>query len=180
MSIRSDGRAPGVMHKQPDHLRKNDRIELLLHIIRELGKDGITADRLKEVAEDNKRSLENTSDVGIFFEILRVRKMEERYGRGEVDRNIPVYVNNHGFSPKRDEVEGSADGANCPILTEGAAGYTEGGLLKLSFSIEQPAAPPTTSIGKMGVPDPSLLGNFTLGEPWVIGLGAGSDKCKWR
>lgn len=92
---------PGVMHKEPDHLRKEcqcfivllsllvanickDRIELLLHIIRKLGSHGITADKLKEVAGDTKRSLKHPSHVEIIFEILRVRKMEERLERGEV------------------------------------------------------------------------------------------------
>jgi hypothetical protein len=93
---------PGVMHKEPDHLRKEcmsspisihysaqsnvniDRIELLLHIVRKLGNHGITADKLKEVAGDTKRSLKHPSHVEIIYEILRVRKMEERFERGEV------------------------------------------------------------------------------------------------
>lgn len=96
---------PGVMHKEPDHLRKectfvrfsyynnsqtdkltscSDRIELLLHIIRKLGYKSITADKLKEVAGDTKRSLKHPSHVEIIYEILRVRKMEERFERGEV------------------------------------------------------------------------------------------------
>ena len=60
------------------------RIELLLHIIRKLGSYGITADKLKEVAGDTKRSLKHASHVEIIYEILRVRKMEERFERGEV------------------------------------------------------------------------------------------------
>lgn len=56
----------------------------MLHIIRKLGSHGITADKLKEVAGDTKRSLKHPSHVDIIFEILRVRKMEERYERGEV------------------------------------------------------------------------------------------------
>ena len=61
-----------------------DRIELLLHIIRKLGSHNITADKLKEVAGDTKRSLKHPSHVDIIYEILRVRKMEERFERGEV------------------------------------------------------------------------------------------------
>jgi hypothetical protein len=61
-----------------------DRIELLLHIVRKLGSHGITADKLKEVAGDTKRSLKHPSHVEIIYEILRVRKMEERFERGEV------------------------------------------------------------------------------------------------
>ncbi|KAI3110502.1 hypothetical protein CBS147330_9930 [Penicillium roqueforti] len=62
---------PGVMHKEPDHLRKEYRIELLLHIIRKLGSYGITADKLKDVAGYTKRSLQHLSDVEIIYEILR-------------------------------------------------------------------------------------------------------------
>ncbi|KAJ9481677.1 hypothetical protein VN97_g11790, partial [Penicillium thymicola] len=62
---------PGVMHKEPDHLRKECRIELLLHIIRKLGSYGITAKKLKDVAGDTKRSLRHPSDVEIIYEILR-------------------------------------------------------------------------------------------------------------
>lgn len=61
-----------------------DRIELLLHIIRKLGGHGTTADKLKEVAGDTKRSLKHPSHVEIIYEILRVRKIEERFKRGEV------------------------------------------------------------------------------------------------
>lgn len=62
----------------------SDRVELLLHIIRKLGGYGITAEKLKEVAGDTKRSLKHPSHVEIIYEILRVRKMEERFERGEV------------------------------------------------------------------------------------------------
>ncbi|KAJ9482721.1 hypothetical protein VN97_g10703 [Penicillium thymicola] len=99
---------PGVMHKEPDHLRKEYRIGLLLHIIRKLGTYGITADKLKDVADDTKRSLKHTSHVEIIYEILRVRKMEERFERGEVNANMVVYTMNRGPSPKGDEEDDSA------------------------------------------------------------------------
>lgn len=62
----------------------SDRIELLLHIIRKLGNYGVTADKLKEVAGDTKRSLKHPSYVDIIYEILCVRDMEEQFERGEV------------------------------------------------------------------------------------------------
>lgn len=67
-----------------------DRIELLVHIIRNLGSHGITADKLKEVAGDTKRSLKHPSHVDIIYEILRVRKMEERFERGEVGTSMTL------------------------------------------------------------------------------------------
>ncbi|KAJ6062022.1 uncharacterized protein N7446_006142 [Penicillium canescens] len=63
-----------------------DRIQLLLHIIRKLGGHEITADKLKEVARNNKGNLEHPSDVEIIYEILRVRKMEEQFERREVGK----------------------------------------------------------------------------------------------
>ncbi|KAJ6094337.1 Protein of unknown function DUF2841 [Penicillium canescens] len=98
----------GVMHKEPDHLRKEYRIGLLLHIIRKLGPYGITADKLKDVAGDTKRSLKHPSNVEIIYEILRVRKMEERFERGEVDANMVVYITSRGPSPEGDKEDDSA------------------------------------------------------------------------
>ena len=168
---------PGVMHKEPDHLRKvcmflrivsdsylctnlslPDRIQLLLHIIRELGDHGITADKLKEVASDTKRSLKHPSHLEIILEILRVRKVEERYERGEDDGNTMVKVKDRGPSPKDDEVEGSADS---PAVTDSAAGHIEEGLLTPSYSIEQPVASSATPINMTGMPAHTVPGSFT-------------------
>ena len=60
-----------------------DRIELLIYLIRANIRDS-NADKLKEVAGDTKRSLKHPSHIEIIYEILRVRKMEERFERGEV------------------------------------------------------------------------------------------------
>ncbi|KAJ5099537.1 hypothetical protein N7532_006538 [Penicillium argentinense] len=161
---------PGVMHKEPDHLRKEYRIELLLHIIRKLGHYHITADKLKEVAGDTKRSLKHPSHIGIIFEILRVRKMEERYERGEVDGNTLVYVENRGPSPKGDgdgdEEEDSGDVPALPANFD-AAERIEEGLLTPSSTVEQAPATLTTPIDNMpvGMPPRSLPGGFSLGEP---------------
>ncbi|KAJ5573878.1 uncharacterized protein N7459_008305 [Penicillium hispanicum] len=152
---------PGVMHKEPDHLRKEFRIELLLHIIRKLGAYGITADKLKEVAGDTKRSLKHASHVEIIYEILRVRKMEERFERGEVDSNMVVYVMNRGPSPKGDD----EDESNEPTSLE-APEHIEQGLLTPTSSVEQAAAPLTTPIDTMSVPSGrSLPGSFSIPEP---------------
>ncbi|KAF3403911.1 Uncharacterized protein F1880_010277 [Penicillium rolfsii] len=100
--------APGVVHKEPDHLRKDCRIKLLLHIIRELGYLGITAEKLKDVAGDTKRSLKPPSHVEIIYEILRVRKMEERYQKGEASENTVVYVMYCGKNRGDDGSDGTA------------------------------------------------------------------------
>ncbi|KAJ6101883.1 hypothetical protein N7486_004310 [Penicillium sp. IBT 16267x] len=72
-------------------------------IIRELGGYEITADKLKEVAEDTKRNLKHPSDLEIIYEILRVRKTEERFERREVDANTVEYVMYYNPSPTDDD-----------------------------------------------------------------------------
>ncbi|OJJ48271.1 hypothetical protein ASPZODRAFT_130232 [Penicilliopsis zonata CBS 506.65] len=106
--------APGIMHKEPDHIQKGPRICLLLHILRKLAGYGITSDGLKEVLLDNKRTLDQNDNLekkkgkkepsfNIMVEILRVRQVEERYERGEVDATTLVYVRNRNSKGKLDK-----------------------------------------------------------------------------
>lgn len=71
-----------------------DRIKLLLHILRKLGGYGITADNLEEIVRDAKRDLKDPREVEIIYELLRVRKMEELFERGEVGMSwvLPAIV----------------------------------------------------------------------------------------
>ncbi|EKV14561.1 hypothetical protein PDIG_32750 [Penicillium digitatum PHI26] len=150
---------PGVMHKEPDHLRKEYRIELLLHIIRKLGAYGITADKLKDVAGDTKRSLKHASHVEIIYEILRVRKMEERFERGEVDANMVVYTMNRGPSPKGDEEDDSATS-----VTIEEPENTSQGLMTPISSFEQASTSLTTPIDNL-TSARSVIGSFSMAEP---------------
>ncbi|KAJ5836584.1 hypothetical protein N7447_002610 [Penicillium robsamsonii] len=151
---------PGVMHKEPDHLRKEYRIELLLHIIRKLGAYGITADKLKDVAGDTKRSLKHASHVEIIYEILRVRKMEERFERGEVDANMVVYTMNRGPSPKGDEEDDST-----PSVTIEEPEHISQGLMTPISSFEQASTSLTTPIDNIPSARSLLPGNFSVAEP---------------
>jgi hypothetical protein len=95
----------GVVHKEPDHLRKDrtctppenlqcqvilltdlERLSLLIHIIRKLGGSGITTDKLQEIAHDCKRQLTSSNRLQFLDEVFRVRRIEERYERGEVSK----------------------------------------------------------------------------------------------
>ncbi|KAJ5647300.1 hypothetical protein N7490_003672 [Penicillium lividum] len=147
---------PGVMHKEPDHLRKEYRIELLLHIIRKLSGYGITADKLKEVAGDTKRSLKHPSHVEIIYEILRVRKMEERFERGEVDGNMVVFIQNRGPSPKGDGDEDDDSNDTAPDLIED-------GLMTPTSSVEH-LAPLSTPIDNLPLSSRSLPTSFSMPE----------------
>lgn len=65
-----------------------ERLRLLIHILRKLGRFNITSEKLQEVAQDSKRQLrpeESMEDkMEILNEIFKVRRLEERFERGEV------------------------------------------------------------------------------------------------
>ncbi|KAL4900160.1 hypothetical protein BDW74DRAFT_182920 [Aspergillus multicolor] len=81
----------GVPHKEPDHLKKEPRLRLLIHIIR-----SFSSDRLLMVAIEHKRKLKPEEAIEdkmeIVKEIFKVRNLEERFERGEVDAGHVVYV----------------------------------------------------------------------------------------
>lgn len=98
----------GVVHREPDHLKKEgksltyrlftdhlylqsitERVDLLVHIVRKLGRIGVTADKLLEIAFDCRRQLKEQEKFTIIEEIFKVRKMEERYERGEIGKYPP-------------------------------------------------------------------------------------------
>ncbi|PYI25449.1 hypothetical protein BP00DRAFT_100007 [Aspergillus indologenus CBS 114.80] len=91
-----------VIHREPDHLKKNERIKLLLHIIRNLAQHGITPEDLQEVAHDCRRHIP-VEKMAILDEMFRVRKMEVRYETGEVDATTIVYVEARDDKEEKDE-----------------------------------------------------------------------------
>ncbi|KAH1714984.1 hypothetical protein KXV29_001724 [Aspergillus fumigatus] len=98
-----------VVHKEPDHLRRNQRLSLLIHIIRKLGRFGITTDQLQEIAHDCKRRLSDPHKLQILDEVFRVRRIEERYERGEVGANKIVYVVNRESNQKEKDNDSNVD-----------------------------------------------------------------------
>ncbi|KAH1452265.1 hypothetical protein KXW57_003988 [Aspergillus fumigatus] len=98
-----------VLHKEPDHLRKDQRLSLLIHIIRKLGRFGITTDQLQEIAHECKRQLRGPHRLQILDEVFGVRRMEERYERGEVDANTIIYVANRESNPKEKDGDSNVD-----------------------------------------------------------------------
>ncbi|EEP79363.1 predicted protein [Uncinocarpus reesii 1704] len=91
----------GVEHREPDHLKKPDRVELLVHIIRNLRKShNITTEKLEEAGRDVRRQLKPRERWDILEEIYAVRRMEESYERGEVDADAVMYVINRDPSNK--------------------------------------------------------------------------------
>ncbi|KAK2732632.1 hypothetical protein FQN57_002593 [Myotisia sp. PD_48] len=83
----------GVVHREPDHLKKPERIRLLIHIFRKLLEShDITADKLEEAGQDTLRQIKPRERLGIMDEIYRVRRIEESYERGEIDGATVISV----------------------------------------------------------------------------------------
>ncbi|OKL58039.1 hypothetical protein UA08_06737 [Talaromyces atroroseus] len=83
----------GVTHKEPDHLLKAERIQLLIHILRELREShDITAERLRDAGQDVRRSISPPERLQILDEVYSVRHMEERYLRGEIPGDVLVPI----------------------------------------------------------------------------------------
>ncbi|GIJ86936.1 hypothetical protein Asppvi_005835 [Aspergillus pseudoviridinutans] len=78
---------PNVVHKEPDHLRKDhtylERLSLLIHIIQKLRRFGITMDQLQEIAHNCKRRLTDPHKLLILDEVFR----KERDGDSNVGPN---------------------------------------------------------------------------------------------
>ncbi|GFF76820.1 hypothetical protein IFM62136_09415 [Aspergillus lentulus] len=98
-----------VIHKEPDHLLKDQRLSLLIHIIRKLGTFGITTDQLQEISHECKRRLRGPHRLQILDEVFKVRRMEERYERGDVDADTIVYVVNRESNPKEKDGDSNVD-----------------------------------------------------------------------
>ncbi|KAJ5889276.1 hypothetical protein N7504_010086 [Penicillium tannophilum] len=82
----------GVSHREPDHLLKHERIELLVHILCDLRvSHGITAERLKHAQECVKRQIIPPERLQLLDELYRVREQEEKLDAGE-DGSIEVSV----------------------------------------------------------------------------------------
>ncbi|CAG8905469.1 unnamed protein product [Penicillium egyptiacum] len=75
----------GVLHKEPDHLLKPDRLRLLVHILCEL-KDshGVTTGKLRDAGQDVRRQITPAHRLQVLDEIYFVRQMEEQFLDGEI------------------------------------------------------------------------------------------------
>ncbi|GAM36073.1 hypothetical protein TCE0_018r04877 [Talaromyces pinophilus] len=108
-----------VIHKEPDHIKKEYRVKLLVHLVQNLLPMGITADLLEEAVGDTRRHLvpedKAEAKAAMLDEIIRVRKIEERYLRNEIDGTTQVYVTDHDGA-RRGEVE-SEDESEPKVMT---------------------------------------------------------------
>ncbi|KAL4878761.1 hypothetical protein BJY04DRAFT_107296 [Aspergillus karnatakaensis] len=83
----------GVVHREPDHLRKPDRIRLLVHILCELREShGMSVERLRDADDPIRRQISPKKHLQILNEIYRVREEEERYLAGDPEVQEVVCV----------------------------------------------------------------------------------------
>ncbi|OJJ41556.1 hypothetical protein ASPWEDRAFT_271934 [Aspergillus wentii DTO 134E9] len=145
----------GVVHKEPDHLKKAQRLRLLIHILRKLGKYNITSEKLQEVAHDAKRQIKPLDKLEILDEIFRVRKLEERYERGEVDSTHFAYVVNRDTNPKPEKDKDSDSVSEPDHKLEMDDEDAEDDLLTSVTSADHTAPPMPTPIDHMSMAAPS-------------------------
>ncbi|EED18145.1 hypothetical protein TSTA_119090 [Talaromyces stipitatus ATCC 10500] len=102
-----------VIHREPDHIKKDFRLMLLVHLVQNLLPMGITAEMLEDAALDCRRQIgpeeRREERLGVIEEIFRVRKIEERYERNEIDGTTQVFVSDHAGA-RRGEPESEDEG----------------------------------------------------------------------
>lgn len=87
-----------VPHREPDHLLKRDRLQLLVHILCDL-KDshGVTAEKLCEADQDVRRQITPAHRLQVLDEIYFVRQMEECFLNGEIGVYPPFILKVRGL-----------------------------------------------------------------------------------
>ncbi|KAJ5496558.1 hypothetical protein N7463_008545 [Penicillium fimorum] len=84
---------PRVRHREPDHLLKEERIRLLVHILCELGTShGITTKRLREADQPIRRYIVPKERVCILDEVYRVRQEEVEFLQGKSNGEHQVWI----------------------------------------------------------------------------------------
>ncbi|KAL4923818.1 DUF2841 domain-containing protein [Aspergillus undulatus] len=95
-----------VMHKEPDHLPKPERLRLLVHILCELREShGVTAEKLKDAGQDVRRQISPAVRLQVLDEIFYVRAMEELYLEGKISGDTTIHVSHVNLE---DELRGLA------------------------------------------------------------------------
>ncbi|KAJ5161182.1 hypothetical protein N7492_006574 [Penicillium capsulatum] len=141
----------GVLHREPDHLLKRDRLKLLVHILCEL-KDshGVTAEKLSDAGLDVRRQITPSHRLQVLDEIYFVRQMEERFLDGEIEANTLLQIT-HTHLPEAiyqdDELSSYAHSAPICSLDTDHDGYDPGETSSLMDEVD-----PLTLPGQRGIP----------------------------
>lgn len=149
----------GVTHKEPDHLLKPERIQLLIHILRELGEShDVTAEKLRDAGQDVRRSISPPERLQILDEVYSVRHMEERYLRGEISGDVLIPISQVNLVGPEFE---SSDGSSTPdsnVRNSEGGGSSSWGMDSLTG--ESVRCPEATSDGRSD--------GTTTGDPQAV------------
>ncbi|KAK4204423.1 hypothetical protein QBC40DRAFT_250125 [Triangularia verruculosa] len=112
-----------LIHKEPDHIKREERIHLLTHILRlltepnhrqheDIRRHNLTVAKLEEAAMDAAAAFFNASEENMkkkkwLKEAFKVAKMEEKYKRGEIDATTQIFVAADNHEPDDDEDDDS-------------------------------------------------------------------------
>ncbi|KAK0674226.1 hypothetical protein QBC41DRAFT_51657 [Cercophora samala] len=108
-----------LVHREPDHIKKEERVHLLTHILRMLTEPNhrqhedirgqhLTVGKLEEAAMDSAASFFNASEANMkkklwLKEAFKVAKAEEKYKRGEIDATTQIFVMVDNHEPEDEE-----------------------------------------------------------------------------
>ncbi|KGO51928.1 Protein of unknown function DUF2841 [Penicillium expansum] len=91
---------PGVSHREPDHLLKEERIRLLIHILCELRTSHcITTEKLREIDQPIRRYIIPADRLCIIDEIYRVRQKEVDFLEGRSEPTFNYSEHNGESNP---------------------------------------------------------------------------------
>ncbi|KAK4175630.1 hypothetical protein QBC36DRAFT_21766 [Triangularia setosa] len=110
-----------LIHREPDHIKKEERVHLLTHILRmltepnhkqheDIQRHQLTVAKLEEAAMDAAASFFNASGDNMkkkkwLKEAFKLAKMEEKYKRGEIDGATQIFVTADNQEPEDDDEE---------------------------------------------------------------------------
>ncbi|KAK0732833.1 hypothetical protein B0T21DRAFT_290847 [Apiosordaria backusii] len=110
-----------LTHREPDHIKKDERVYLLAHILRmltepnhkqhpDIRQRNLTVSKLEEATMDAASSFFNASEGNMkkkkwLKEAFKLAKMEEKYKRGEIDATTQIFVTADNQEPEDDDDE---------------------------------------------------------------------------
>ncbi|KAJ5550189.1 hypothetical protein N7461_004887, partial [Penicillium sp. DV-2018c] len=91
----------GVSHREPDHLPKAERIQLLVHMLCDLRTShGVTAQRLKAADQSIRRQILPATRLELLDEMYNIREKEEKLLDGEIGMYLKHTRGYHANEPQ--------------------------------------------------------------------------------
>ncbi|KAJ5376169.1 hypothetical protein N7509_013055 [Penicillium cosmopolitanum] len=106
-----------VTHREPDHLPKFERIQLLVHILCELRTShGISVAELRKADQQVRHQINPPGRLHILDELYRVRQQEEEFLNGQNDEQKMAWISHANFPGSLDAVGQTSDTINSGSL----------------------------------------------------------------